>query len=53
MANAKGSVNISKFSGGKGAFGSINNSVSQKFSPKGKVVLPPIRITQNKGGGGK
>lgn len=58
MSNAKDSKSlpklpfqgVSKFSGNKGMFGSANN---QKFSPKGKVVLPPIRITQNKGGGGK
>lgn len=41
---------VSKFSGGRGMFGNANN---QKFTPKQKVVLPAIRITQNKGGGGK
>lgn len=41
---------VSRFSGNKGMFGNNN---TQKFSPKQKVVLPAIRITQNKGGGGK
>lgn len=42
--------NVSKFSGNKGGFGNVKG---QSFSPMAKVVLPPIRITQNKGGGGK
>lgn len=53
MADAKAPQisKFSKFSGGRGSFGNVNNS--QKFSPKGKIVLPTVRITQNKGGGGK
>lgn len=55
MSNAKDQIKlppqpVSKFSGGRGMFGNIN---SQKFTPKTKVTLPTIRITQNKGGGGK
>jgi hypothetical protein len=42
---------VSRFSGGRGMFGNTVNN--QKFTPKTKVVLPTIRITQNKGGGGK
>lgn len=44
------SVGSSRFSGNKGNFGFAN---SQKFSAKAQFSPPAIRVTQNKGGGGK
>lgn len=44
------SPGFSRFSGNKGGFSAINN---QKFNAKAQFTPPTIRVTQNKGGGGK
>lgn len=41
---------FSKFGGNKGNFGFAN---IQKMSAKAQFTPPAIRVTQNKGGGGK
>ena len=50
MTNAKVEKKVSKFSGNKGNFGFAN---VQKISAKAQFTPPAIRVTQNKGGGGK
>ena len=57
MSNAKAvetklppKLGISKFGGNKGNFGFAN---VQKISAKAQFTPPAIRVTQNKGGGGK